>query len=194
MVYVEGTGSSILDVKGFYIGKYEVTQVQYQTIMGVNPSVFTGGNNPVEMVSWNDAQEFITKLNARTGKNYRLPTEAEWEYAAREGTKRSSYEYSGSDDVKAVAWYVKNSGNQTHPVGQKSPNALGIYDMSGNVWEWCQDCSDSDCTKRVFRGGSCYNPAAGSRYNLMLGCRVVSRSDGGPGERYYSLGFRLVLP
>jgi hypothetical protein len=186
MVYVEGTGSGILAVKGFYIGKYEVTQAQYQAIMGSNPSNFKGSNHPVEMVSWNDAQEFITKLNARTGRNYRLPTEAEWEYAAREGTKRSSYKYSGSDGIGAVAWYADNSGGQTHPVGQKIPNALGIYDMSGNVWEWCQDCYDSSCSLRVFRGGSWGSSAQR--------CRVAYRSSNSPGDRGNGLGFRVVLP
>jgi hypothetical protein len=163
MVYVEGTGSGITAIEGFYIGKYEVTQAQYHAIMGVNPSKFKGLNNPVECVSWDNVQEFITKLKARTGRNYRLPTEAEWEYAAREGKKNSNYLYSGSDDINAVAWYKDNSKETTHPVGQKLPNALGIYDMSGNVLEWCEDFdnklieSDGQSTKvysiNVIRGG-----------------------------------------
>jgi formylglycine-generating enzyme required for sulfatase activity len=186
MVYVEGSGSGIFAVEGFYIGKYEVTQAQYQAIMGTNPSRFKGGNNPVEQVSWNDAQEFITNLNARTGRNYRLPTEDEWEYAAREGTKKSSYAYPGSDDIGEVAWYDGNSGGQTHPVGQKSPNALGIYDMGGNVYEWCQDCSSRSCSSRVYRGGS-WNDAA-------VHCRVASRYYDSPGFRRYYLGVRLALP
>ncbi|MDR0414511.1 MAG: formylglycine-generating enzyme family protein [Prevotellaceae bacterium] len=183
MVYVEGSGT----VKGFYIGKYEVTQAQYQAIMGANPSYFKGDNRPVEMVSWNDAQKFIKKLNTRTGKSYRLPTEAEWEYAAREGTKKSSYRYSGSDDIDEVAWYGDyNNSSGTHPVGQKIPNALGIYDMSGNVWEWCQDCYDNSCSDRVYRGGSWYTYA--------VYCRVAYRLSYAPGGSYGYLGFRLALP
>ncbi|GHT20730.1 hypothetical protein AGMMS4957_08420 [Bacteroidia bacterium] len=182
MVYVEDLCNS---TQSFYIGKYEVTQAQYQAIMGTNPSKVKGNNNPVEQVSWNDAQEFVTKLNARTGRNYRLPTEAEWEYAAREGNKNSQYEYSGSDSIGAVAWFKDNSGGTTHPVGQKLPNALGIYDMSGNVWEWCQDCYDSRCLGRVLRGGGWYNDAAS--------CRVSYRDIGASNARAY-LGFRLVLP
>jgi TolB-like protein len=153
MVYVEGTGSGIGAIQGFYIGKYEVTQVQYEAVMGVNPSHFKGSNYPVETVSWDDAQEFIVKLNARTGRNYRLPTESEWEYAFREGKNNSSYEYSGSNDLKAVAWYHGNSKNQTHPVGQLLPNALGIYDMTGNVNEWCQDYKNEKKNYRALKGG-----------------------------------------
>ncbi|MDR0414732.1 MAG: formylglycine-generating enzyme family protein, partial [Prevotellaceae bacterium] len=182
MVYVEGSDT----VKGFYIGKYEVTQKQYQDVMDTIPSRFKGDNRPVEMVSWDDAQEFIKRLNARTGKSYRLPTEAEWVYAARGGTKKSSDEYSGSDDINEVAWYTDNSDKQTHPVGGKKPNALGIYDMTGNVWEWCQDCYGSSCSSRVSCGGSWYDTAEG--------CRVASRDYEGSVHRYDCLGFRLVLP
>ncbi|GHT70143.1 hypothetical protein FACS189452_10860 [Bacteroidia bacterium] len=185
MVYVEGTGSGILAIQGFYIGKYEVTQSQYQAIVGTNPSEFKGANNPVEMVSWDDAQEFITKLNARTGRNYRLPTEAEWKYAAREGKKESRYNYSGSDDIGAVAWYSENIRRGTRPVGQKLPNALGLYDMTGNVWEWCQDwCTEG--SSRVARGGGW-----GS---LKQDCGVIYRGCYTPGNRYNTMGIRLVLP
>jgi formylglycine-generating enzyme required for sulfatase activity len=126
-------------LSSFYIGQYEVTQAQWKAVMGSNPSNFKGDNLPVEMVSWNDAQEFIRKLNAQTGKRYRLPTEAEWEYAARGGSKSRGYKYSGSNTLGNVAWYNDNSGRDTHPVGKKLPNELGIYDMSGNVSERCSD-------------------------------------------------------
>ncbi|MDR0413878.1 MAG: formylglycine-generating enzyme family protein [Prevotellaceae bacterium] len=182
MVYVEGSDT----VKGFYIGKYEVTQKQYQDVMDTNPSGFKGDNRPVERVNWDDVQEFIKKLNARTGRSYRLPTATEGEYAAREGTKKSNYEYSGSKDINEVAWYEENSNGETHPVGEKKPNALGIYDMTGNVHEWCQDCWDSSCSYRWHRGGSWDDRAER--------CRVAFRHADTPDDRDYHLGFRLALP
>ena len=123
----------------YYIGKYEVTQALWQAVMGSNPSYFKGDDLPVEQVSWNDCQDFISKLNAMTGKRFRLPSEAEWEYAARGGKKSRGYQYSGSNTLGDVAWYEGNSGSKTHAVGTKQPNELGIYDMTGNVSEWCQD-------------------------------------------------------
>ena len=139
--------------------------------MGSNPSRYTGDDNlPVEQVSWKDVQEFIQKLNALTGKTYRLPTEAEWEYAARGGNQSQGYKYAGSNTVGDVAWHYGNSDHKTHPVGQKQPNELGLYDMSGNVWEWCQDwygdysssaqtnpTGPSSGSYRVLRGGSWSN-------------------------------------
>ncbi|MFN4257335.1 MAG: SUMF1/EgtB/PvdO family nonheme iron enzyme, partial [Saprospiraceae bacterium] len=142
----------------FYIGKYEVTQKQWRDIMGSNPSYFKNCDNcPVENVSWDDVQEFLKKLNAKyPGKNYRLPTEAEWEYAARGGQQSKGHQYAGSDNLGLVAWYNGNSGNKTHPVGERKANELGLYDMSGNVWEWCWDLYDPEVygSYRIFRGGS----------------------------------------
>ena len=148
-------------------------------------------------VSWNDIQEFITKLNAQTGKKFRLPTEAEWEYAARGGNQSKGYKYSGSNSISDVAWYDDNSGDKTHPVGQKTPNELGIYDMSGNVWEWCQDwygdyssssqtnpTGPSSGSYRVLRGGSWNNGARN--------CRVSNRGSYNPDSRSYRSGFRLA--
>jgi formylglycine-generating enzyme required for sulfatase activity len=158
-----------VQITSFAIGKYEVTQEQYHALMGVNPSRFKGRTLPVEQVSWDDAQEFINKLSAKTGKNYRLPSEAEWEYAARAG---STTEFSFGNDPKQLAeyaWFGQNSGDKTHPVGLKKPNSFGLYDMHGNVWEWTQDCwnknyygaptdgsawTKGDCSLRVVRGGS----------------------------------------
>jgi formylglycine-generating enzyme required for sulfatase activity len=185
----------------FRIGKYEATQGQWKNIMGSNPSSFSscGKDCPVENVSWNDVQSFIEKLNNQTGKKYRLPTEAEWQYACTSGGKNE--EYCGGNDLDAVAWYDKdkNSGSKTHPVGQKQPNGLGIYDMSGNVWEWVGDWYDSSYpsgssnptgpssgSSRVNRGGSWGNFAAYARASY--------RNYFNPDYRYNFLGFRLVSP
>jgi formylglycine-generating enzyme required for sulfatase activity len=154
MVSVQGNST----VSSFNIGKYEVTQGQWKAVMGDNPSRFKSGDNyPVENVSWNDVQDFLSRLNALTGKNYRLPRETEWEYAARGGNSSRGYKYSGSANINDVAWYDGNSGERTHPVGTKAPNELGIYDMSGNVKEWCQDAEGS---YRVYRGGCWASSAA----------------------------------
>lgn len=182
-------------LSSFRIGKYEVTQREWKTVMGDNPSDFKGNVLPVETVSWNDCQEFIRKLNSMTGMNFRLPTEAEWEYAARGGNKSRGYKYSGSNDINIVAWYDGNSGNKTHPVGTKSPNELGLYDMSGNVWEWCQDWYD----KNYYSETKSYNPVGPSwgSYRVDRGgawsyfykcCRVSHRGNNSPDDRYSSLG------
>ena len=123
----------------FYICKYEVTQKLWKAFMGSNPSWTKADNMPVEWVNWVTAQKFIRKLNAFSGKKFRLPTEAEWEYAARGGNRSHNYLYSGSDDINDVAWWQDNSGDKLHPVGTKRPNELGLYDMTGNVYEWCSD-------------------------------------------------------
>ena len=183
----------------YYIGKYEVTQAQWKAIMGSNPSEWKGDNLPVENVSWDDIQEFITKLNAQTGKKFRLPTEAEWEYAARGGNQSKGYKYSGSNSISDVAWYYDNSSSKTHPVGQKSPNELGVYDMSGNVYEWCQDWYSSS----AYSSSSQTNPtgpSSGSYRVLRSGgwnssaryCRVSNRAGSTPDSRGGNLGFRLV--
>ena len=185
-------------LSSFNIGKYEVTQEEWQAVMGSNPSGFKGVKHPVENVSWNDCQEFIRKLNSMTGKHFRLPTEAEWEYAARGGNKSRGYKYAGSNDHGSVAWYDGNSGSKTHDVGQKQPNELGLYDMSGNVWEWCQDWKGS------YSSGSQTNPTGPSSgsYRVIRGgswrssagyCRVALRSYYTPDNRYIALGLRLVL-
>ena len=184
-------------LSSFSIGRYEVTQEEWEAVMGSNPSHFKGAKRPVERVSWNDCQTFIRKLNAMTGKNFRLPTEAEWEFAARGGNSSRGYKYAGGNSLGSVVWYDDNSNDQTHNVGTKSPNELGLYDMSGNVWEWCSDWygsySSSSQTNpkgpstgsyRVFRGGSWYNNA---RY-----CRVSNRSNNSPGYSDDNLGFRLA--
>ena len=186
-------------LSSYYIGETEVTQELWEAVMGSNPSYYSGyPQRPVEYVSWNDCQEFITKLNNLTGKNFRLPTEAEWEYAARGGNKSKGYKYSGSNTIDNVAWYTDNSSSQTHDVKTKQANELGIYDMSGNVYEWCQDWYGSygsgsqtnpkgpaSGSNRVNRGGSwCY---------YAKGCRVSFRSYDNPADRYYYLGLRLSL-
>ena len=155
----------------FYIGRYEVTQAEWRAVMGNNPSQFIGYNRPVENVSWYDCQEFIRKLSILTGKNFRLPTEAEWEYAARGGKKPHGFKYSGSNAIENVGWYNRNGNSSTHTVGTKSPNNLGLYDMSGNVFEWCHDkygdyrkdsqtnpIGASSGDLKVLRGGSWYSP------------------------------------
>jgi formylglycine-generating enzyme required for sulfatase activity len=205
----EGPQTVVTLTRGFWMGKYEVTQGEYVAMMGSNPSSFTGNlNRPVEQVTWYEATNYCARLTAQersagrlqAGWAYRLPTEAEWEYAARAGTTtRFSYgDDPGYTQLGNYAWYGANSGSQPHPVGQKQPNRWGLYDMSGNVWEWCSDWfgtypggSVSDPTGpgsgsfRVLRGGSCYN---GGQL-----CRSAFRGSGTPGYRDNGIGFRAVL-
>ena len=205
MIKVEGgtykMGSTVSDdekpihdetVATFQIGKTEVTQELWEAVMGSNPSNFKGeANLPVEKVSWTDCNTFITKLNAAIGKNFRLPTEAEWEYAASGGNKSQGYTYSGSNTIEDVAWYKDNASSKTHPVAQKQPNELGIYDMSGNVWEWTSDKystdynSDRTSSNRVLRGGGWYYVATHSRFASRNSNSESSANDG--------LGLRLAL-
>ena len=182
----------------YYIGKYEVTQALWQAVMGYNPSDFMGDNLPVENVSWEESQEFISKLNRITGKKFRLPTEAEWEYAARGGNKSRDYQYSGSNNLSDVAWYTQNSDGKTHAVGTKQGNELGIYDMSGNVWEWCQDwegtySSSSQVNPTGANSGS-FRVIRGGHYGETAGfCRLSCRLSFTPDSRLYGLGLRLIL-
>ena len=187
-------------VDGFWIGKYEVTQDQWKRIMGNNPSHFKKGDDyPVEQVSWEDVQEFIKVLNRKTHLQFRLPTEAEWEYAARSGGKQERY--AGGNDVDHVAWYDGNSSDHTHRVGTKAPNGLGIYDMSGNVWEWCQDWYGEDYYGRSPRqnpqgpsSGSHRVNRGGSWNSIPWFVRASYRYRYRPGNRDCDLGFRLAFP
>lgn len=175
----------------YYIGQTEVTRALWEAVMCSNPSRRIGDNLPMQNVSWNDCQAFIQKLNQLTGKQFRLPTEAEWEYAARGGRKSRGYKYAGGNNIGSVAWCDGNSGGKAHPVATKQANELGIYDMSGNVCEWCSDRYDgyqssllpSSGFLRVRRGGGCYSIAGD--------CRVSYRDYITPGGRNDSLGLRL---
>lgn len=176
-------------VDDFLIGETEVTQELWFAVMGNNPSYFKSdeGNLPVENVSWNDVQLFIKKLNEITGLQFRLPFEAEWEYAARGGKKSSDKKYAGSDDVDEVAWYKDNSGGKTHDVAGKKANELGIYDMSGNVWEWCEDLTGNYEKMEVnMRGGAYVNTK-----NIL---RVSQRFEYLATNNQPMVGFRLLLP
>ncbi len=184
-------------VDSFYIGRYEVTQAQWKSIMASNPSKFKGDKLPVENVSWNEVQEFISKLNAQTGKQYRLPTEAEWEFAARGGNKSESYNYSGSNLAAKVSWNTYNSGEKSHMVGTKSSNELGIYDMSGNVYEWCNDwygnySNESQLNPQGPVSGQFRVARGGSWSDFAERAYVWSRIFGAPEDRDISMGFRLA--
>ncbi len=230
MVYVEGgtfqmgstSGASdekpihSVTVSSFWIGKYEVTQGEWESVMGSNPSKFKGSNKPVEQVSWYDCVKYCnaksradgreecysidsTTVKLLSGKNgYRLPTEAEWEYAARGGDKSQGYTYSGSDNLSSVGWHDENSGYTTHEVGAKLPNELGIYDMSGNVWEWCWDWysssypSTSQTNPTGATSGSCRVIRGGCYYYDARNCRSADRDYSAPTDSGYDIGLRLV--
>ena len=188
----------LVTLSTYYMGETEVTQELWEAVMGNNPSKFKGSRRPVESVSWEDCQDFIHRLNELTGNYFRLPTEAEWEYAARGGNKSNGYKYTGSNNPDDVAWYWDNSGEQTHDVATKRANELGLYDMSGNVWEWCQDWYDdyssspqtnptgsSSGSDRVFRGGSWDD--------VVWCCRVSLRNLNTPENRSNAIGLRLTF-
>jgi formylglycine-generating enzyme required for sulfatase activity len=189
-------------VPGFYIGKYPVTQGQFAAVMGENPSYFKKGNEyPVESVSWEHAKAFVMTLNEKTGGEigFRLPSEAEWEYAARSGGKKERY--AGGDDIDKLAWYKDNSEWTTHPVGEKEPNGLGIYDMSGNVWEWVEDDYQGDYTGAPTDGSAWVDsPGRGSNRVLRGGswnsqarfCRTSYRDFNSQYLWYEIHGFRLA--
>lgn len=170
--------------KYYEIGKFEVTQGEWRLVMGDNPSYFgnCGDNCPVERVSWNDVQEFIKKLNAQTGKHFRLPSKAEWEYACNGGRQTR---YCGGDDLDPLGWFDGNSGGQTHPVGQKQSNSFGVYDMSGNVFEWLSDCYEGSCTKHVLLGGAWSNTAQLALTSFTAGVDSTFRLGN-------NFGFRLA--
>jgi formylglycine-generating enzyme required for sulfatase activity len=213
MIFVEGGTFDMggedrhkVTVPPFFIGEFPVTHAVWKAVMnGNNPSRFKGDRRPVKSISWDKTKEFIKALQKTTCKAYRLPSEAEWEYAARGGNKSEGYEYAGSNKLKEVGWYYENSYGQTKPVGLKFPNELGLYDMSGNVWEWYEDdWHDSDSynwapengsawidspergVDRVCRGGSFF---LNNKY-----CRSTSRFYWNPGHGFKLLGFRVVVP
>ncbi len=196
--YSDAKPTHQVTLSSYYIGETEVTQALWKAVMGSNPSEFIGDDLPVEKVSWNDCQTFIRKLNALTGKRFRLPTEAEWEFAARGGNQSRHTQYSGSSRIDDVAWYDGNSGCKTHPVKTKQPNELGIYDMTGNVYEWCQDWYGS------YSSYAQTNPTGASSGSRRVGrgggwncsprvCRSSCRESGAPEDSDGCLGLRLVL-
>ena len=200
----EKTVHRVTLTKPYYLGETEVTQAQWRAVMGNNPSLFQGDSRPVEKVSWNEAMAFCQKLNdegkAPRGWKFTLPTEAQWEFAARGGNKSKGYEYSGSNDIKEVAWYGGNYfGEKHHDVGTKAPNELGLYDMSGNVREWCLDgrrrySSGAVTDPQGTQSGSYRFVRGGSWRHGAYGCRVAYRDNYYPGgRRSDDFGFRLAL-
>jgi formylglycine-generating enzyme required for sulfatase activity len=164
------------------MGKYDVTQKEWRDIMGSNPSHFKncGDNCPVEQVSWNDVQEFLQKLNAKTGKQYRLPTGEEWEYSCYGGNIKNTY--CGGDNQDSIAWYGDNSNDTTHPVGLKQANSYGLYDMNGNVWQWMGNKTDNEYGRRVLHGGS-WGDKEGINFDIIYL---------NPDKRDFMCGFRLA--
>jgi len=195
----EGPLHEVTISRAFYMGVFEVTQEQYEAVMGKDPSHFKGAKNPVETVSWHDAVDFCKKLAEKTGKKVRLPTEAEWEYACRAGSKTRFCFGDDETDLRDHTWYTANSDSKTHPAGEKTPNAWGLYDMHGNVWEWCSDCwavsyanaknedpqGPASGAFRVLRGG-------GWNVNPTY-CRSALRFRSSPDDRYLNLGFRVAV-
>ncbi len=179
MIKVEGNPN----ISSFYIGKYPVTRAQWAAVMGIDPE--GRERQPVVCVSWHYCQSFIEKLHSMSGRKFRLPKEAEWEFAAHGGNMTHNYMYSGSNNIAEVAWYDCNSGGTPHPVGQKKPNELGIYDMSGNVWEWCEDLYSTSENRRIIRGGSWYN--------VESLCAIHTRRSNFPDSVPDYYGFRLAM-
>lgn len=190
-----------VNIEDFQISKFEVTQAQWRAVMGSDPEKlkFKGCDKcPEERVSWNGVLQFLQKLNELTRKSYRRPSESEWEFAARGGQNSKGFRYSGSNNLQVVAWFIENSEEKTHPVGGRKPNELGVYDMSGNVEEWCQDVYQNNYNgapddgsaweykgvNRVIRGGSWFFSA--------VNCRVSFRHYWLPNSRYIHVGFRLA--
>ena len=195
----EGPQHEVTISKPFLMGITEVSQQQYETVMGKNPSSFKGPTNPVNTVSWNDATIFCKKLSEKTGRKVRLPTEAEWEYACRAGT-RTGFSFGGNDtDLRDYAWYAANSNEKVHPVGQKRSNAWGLHDMHGNVWEWCSDyyadsyVSAKNTDPKGPTSGSDRVLRSGSWYDSLEECRSASRDHEGPSNPSFNYGFRVVL-
>ncbi len=184
----------------FYVAKYPITQAQYQAIMGKNSSHFKVKNNPVECVSWNDAQEFCQRLSQETGKKYQLPSEAQWEYGCRAGSTTAYYFGDNESQLGKYAWYRDNSGGKTHPVGQKKPNQWGLYDMHGNVWEWCEDNwhsnyegAPTDDSAWIRKTSNIFVVRGGSWNDNPYNCRSAYRSyDDRRSDDNYNVGFRVV--
>jgi len=189
--------------KPFYLGKYEVTQLLWIKVMGSNPSYFKrqrgDAPRPVETVSWDDAQEFIAKLNSMTGQKFRLPTEAEWEYACRAGSTTKYFFGDDPDELGGYAWYGDNSDNRTHPVGQKKPNGFGLYDINGNVWEWCADrygdkyyTTSPERDPKGPQSGKFRILRGGGWHWSYIGLRCAHRYFHLPSYKYANIGLRLA--